>query len=606
MRKRFLAAFISLLFIVFLASDITAVDFRKGSADDYFENDLSVVVRLMGGRGSVLNSGRELRLTLRANKDAYVIVYNIDSEGFVNLLFPSDGRPRKLEADKVYTLPERGSGLRFEVGDKTGVEYIHAIAVPERNMIDEQELYFLSETSRNSPEKRFRTDMDPYLSFNTIDENVIEGIDRIPVATDHTYFFANRRVDYPGYLCSKCHGSDKISDPYGEQCPEIAIERNYYDTALDYPYPPLYNIAHVSEKVYDDKNYYSSTSYYDDNLSNDWDDELISTDDTDIYLSINYWDHGYYPRYSYLFPRYSYYYPYYGYSYWYPSYYYTHSSYWGFGVSWGYWDYYDWYWYGGYHYPGWYAWSYPHHWWRHNHYWDSRHYAGRSIYSGRSFRRRNLDFHTTLDRTRKTRSLRGSRLYDRRSAYSDRRLRDSRLARASTTRGITSRRTSAQSRRVEAGTRYSPRTRIIYGRSERSSRTRATGSSRVVERRNYPSRSGNRSSTVNSRTRYSRENRSTDSRARSSRSYRETRSSGSDRSSRTRRERSDDSGNKSTRQSSSSRSSRKSSSVRKSSGSRGSSSSSGRSRSGGGSSRSRSSGSSSKSSRGSGRSRGRR
>ncbi len=602
MKKRYSTVSLLLLVSLLIASASSAVEFTRGASNEpYSETGLGVSVRLIGGDGEILFPGKNIGLSFKANRNSYVVIYNIDSEGFVNLLYPSDGKLRTAEGNKVYTVPERGSDLRLEAGGKTGIEYIHAIAVENRGSIDEQELYFLSKNYQLPREKRFRTDLDPYLAFNMIDESLVEDIEETPPATDHTYFFVNRMVEYPSYLCAECHGADKFTDPYAEQCSEISIEKNYYDTKLDYPYPPLYNIVHVdevsAEEYYSsatgDDDYYSSTTYYEDNLSNDWDDELFETDETDVHLSISYWNHGYYPYHGYLYPHHGF-----GYSYWYPSYHYGDSYYWGFGIGWSNWNHYGWY---GY-YP-YYAWHHPYNYW-----WRDHHYNSRSLYAGRNFRRRTLNYYATLSRNRKEKSLRGSRLARKRIASAvRRRSQDSRLSRSLSSRGSGSARGYVRKTSSNTRTRYNPRTRVIYGDRRGSSvRSGSKRSAGTVDR--------TRRATRDSRTSYRRDrnyDRKSDNRSvvrpRSGRSDRiiQRKTSGKDKSRSVRKSRDDDSRSRPTRSTRSTqrrKSPEKSSTTtrsRRSSGSSaGKSSRTTRSRGSSGSGRSRSSGRSSGSSSG--------
>ena len=198
-------------------------------------DDLAVSVRLIGGTGAVMKPGRDINITFQTNRDAYVVLYNIDSEGYVHLLFPEDGRPTKVKGRKVHFLPEPGKGVVWEVGSTTGIEYLHALAVSDRDMLKEEELYFLSQSRKLSPDKRLRIDIDPFLAFNMIDVEVLVDAVTTDPATDYTYFYVNREVDYPRYLCVKCHGTDNISDPYAMECPEIVIERAAYEEDLQYP-----------------------------------------------------------------------------------------------------------------------------------------------------------------------------------------------------------------------------------------------------------------------------------------------------------------------------------------------------------------------------------
>ncbi|MCD6380114.1 DUF4384 domain-containing protein [bacterium] len=397
MRKGFFAVFLVLLSMLFFSSTTHTIEFKKGTSSLTPENqELGIVMRLIGGKGAVLRSGKELKLTFRVNQPGYVIIYNIDSDGFINLIYPYDGKLKKAEKNKVYTIPQNGSSLTLKAGKKTGIEYIQALAVKDKNDIDERELYFLSQDFELPKDKRFRTETDPYLSFNMIDKTIVKNIRNNPPASDHTYFFVNKRIDYPSYLCGQCHGTDNFSNPYGEECTEITIEKNYYEKKVGYPYPPLFNITHQGEAEEID---YSSTTYYENNLSNNWDDELLSSNENDIYLTINY-GYGWYNSPFY----YSGYYPYNNY-YWYPSYSYMDSFYWGFGFNWGY---NNWY---GYYSP--YTWYYPYY-HQYDYCWNNVYDGRRSIYASRRFTKHPLSYQTSSNRIRHNKALANSKLVKRR------------------------------------------------------------------------------------------------------------------------------------------------------------------------------------------------
>ena len=357
-------------------------------------SDIDVSVRLIGGRGAVLMPGRDINLTFQTSSDAYVIIYNIDSEGYVHLLFPADGRPQMVQGKKVYFLPEQGAGVTWKVGRDTGIEYIHAIAVGDPSRIDRDELYYLAQNSTMPEDRRLRIDMDPFLAFNMIDEELIDEAERMIPATDYTYFFVNHKVDYPGYLCYKCHSPSKIPDPYAMECPEVDIEMMAVNEDAGYPYPQLFAVLQAGSGPPEDE--YSSYTYYADNLSLGYED--YDYDDQKVYLSV-YNTYGYYP--------YSCYWP----GYW--SWYVNSSPYWYWDISWGI----GWGWSSGcyyYHYPfySWYPYSYSAYWSGYNHgYWDgwygNGYYSGyyypaneRSLYAGRGFTRRGaLDYTSTRVKT---------------------------------------------------------------------------------------------------------------------------------------------------------------------------------------------------------------
>jgi len=475
--KKTTMIFLLAAFVFPPAAGAAPVDINRGTAIPALTaSDIDVSLRLTGGEGSVLMPGRDINLTFQTSADAYVIIYNIDSNGYVHLLYPSDGRPSRVSGRKVHFLPEPGTGVTWEVGDDTGVEYIHAVAVDDPARIDRDELYYLAQNSVLPDDKRLRIDMDPYLAFNMIDEELIEEAKTLAPATDHTFFYVNRRVDYPGYLCYQCHSPSSLQDPYAMTCPEVVIEKVGVSEDSSYPYPELYAVVHVDEIVDDD---YETFSYDAGDLGafDELDYDYYDSD-TDIYLTI--YDHGinphryywpgYWSWYVNWYPAWYYWDPWYGNDWdmgWYAGSYYYHLPF----RSW-YPGYYNTYWYGyGYGWwGGWYRYDHPYY---ADYYWRDK----RSLYAGRSLGGRRLDYAGTSARMEREKTLASSRLGRVRTVEATRRtLERSNLAR-NAVRDRTSRayRTPGTSARRAGGTAGSLRRSTLYrtGISARRSREAA-------------------------------------------------------------------------------------------------------------------------------------
>ncbi|MCX5752348.1 MAG: DUF4384 domain-containing protein [Candidatus Krumholzibacteria bacterium] len=466
-RTTFLFLLAALMLPVF-ASRIGAVDFKQARSisETPGPGDFSVSVNMLGENEGVYRSGKEIRLSFQTTKDAYVVVYNIDADGYVQLLYPEDGRPVLSKGRTTYFLPPPGKNLIWEAGATTGVEYIHALAVTEPGRLNEDELYFLSRGDRLPEEKRLRIDTDPYLAFNTIDEEIVRDAEGNPPATDYTDFFVNRRVDYPRYLCAKCHSPEKLPDPYAMECPEIVIEEIAYEEKPQYPYPALYDVRHTGEDTGEGD--YSSGSYAENRLEGD-DNGEGDADDVHYRLSISY--STYNPYASYFGPTLLFYDPFYWDPFW-----------WGFGWSWT-WGY-------GYWYPGWgysqYGWGCHdrYRWWGwddDSYCWGYDHHRGddyrfRPVYAERTLAKRTLDYSRTNTDLLRRRAITGSRLVETRNRDLARRLDRSDLQRRSVDRTI-ARETIRGSDRSAVRTRETNR-RIIYG-SERTIGNRE----RAVDRR---------------------------------------------------------------------------------------------------------------------------
>ena len=456
--KRIAFLFLLAVVIVSLTSQTNAVDLKKGSviSSAPAQSELAVNINLLGEKGAVYRPGNEIRLSFQTTKDAYVVLYDVDVDGNVQLLYPEDGRLVLSEGRKAYFMPPPGKGMIWTAGQTTGVEYIHAVAVTDPARINDDELYFLARNGSLSDEKRFRVDLDPYLAFNMIDEELVKGAENDPPATDFTYFYINKHVEYPRYLCSKCHSPEKLPDPYAMECPEIVIEKIAYEEDPHYPYPPLYDVKHVAEKTKEDTTY-SSDRYSDKWLDKDADtnNENDTGDATHLYLTVDYAGHPFWGSWG---PTLLAFDPFYwdpfwwdfnwgfnwGDSYWWPSYgwWYPPSYYWAYHYRypwWGpYWN--DW------GYCGWYGEGHGHNW--------------RPIYGGQNVVKRPLDYARTNSDIHRVRAVAGSRLVQTENRDVARRLERSTLERRAIERSAG--RTAVAGRAGLVRNRELTRT-IIYG-----------------------------------------------------------------------------------------------------------------------------------------------
>ncbi len=492
MKRKAMLFLLSALLIPLLAVPVYPVELKQSFSDPgYAYGNLDVSVRLTGGKGAVLKAGRDIRMTFQVNKDAYVIIYNIDSEGFVNLLFPMDGKPKMVEGQKVYFLPEEGSGIHWEAGNTTGIEYIHVLAIDDRTLIRDDELLFLKQNALLEQDRRIRIEVEPFTAFNMIDEMIVIDAKENPPATDHTYFYINREVDYPRFLCSKCHGTDKFSDPYEMECPEVVIEEVEYDGKVGYPYPELYTVRHVDE-IEDD--YYIATDYGE-ITAEEWGYDDYSYDDTGntkLYLTVNYRDA--YPYYNGYWPNYSFYAGY-SWPFWWDSWWWG----WGWGSTWGcnYPSYYC-------HYYPFYSWYYPNYC-----YWD---YCYRGGYGGyysnycyydcvpayyprRGITKRSLSYASTTRNVRQRDTIRDSRLMRTRNEKARNRYYDTMKAR-NVSRGTTGSSAFRYNGRVRS--RDDVTRRMVHGYDKARRNLRETreayktrGTSRKRYQRDAPSKSRN-------------------------------------------------------------------------------------------------------------------
>lgn len=279
-----------------------------------------VTLTLADPSGSVYKQGESVVFTVRTDTDAYVLVFDIDTEGFVNLLYPRQSNSlHELPANQPLQVPQDvAESLR--VSGMTGMEFVFALAVPDRDAISQREIASLLEGEKRPFHKRYRVDGDPFLAANQIAEKLVRGVrynEQVSVA--FTYFYVDKAVDYPRYLCEECFSSGK--DPYGAGAPEyVATAAFDSEDRLSYPLAPAFEF----ERDLVD-NLARPDGYDDEDNRGSYDDGT-----TRVYVSSYYpnWGHyygyGYYPSYA-SYGYYPYYYPYN----------YGHGFYWSIGFAFG-------------------------------------------------------------------------------------------------------------------------------------------------------------------------------------------------------------------------------------------------------------------------------
>ncbi len=73
--------------------------------------------------------GDNVTIYFRANKDCYLVLYNVDSRGNVNILYPVDRwDDARVERDRTYRIPDSYDDYELTVKGPEGVEYVQAVA----------------------------------------------------------------------------------------------------------------------------------------------------------------------------------------------------------------------------------------------------------------------------------------------------------------------------------------------------------------------------------------------------------------------------------------------------------------------------------------------
>jgi hypothetical protein len=213
---------------------------------------LDVEIWTEGGNDAVFQPGEQLQVRTRTSQDAYLLVYEIDTEGVVHVLFPIRGSSGAIEGGKTNTIPSEESGLDLVVEDLTGEGYIVAVAsaAPFRrlpwylqpfdetaNALGYQDTSVALDAPPRVDEEGVTRDGkivgDPFVAMERIRRQLFDQPDDTEgFATAYTTYYVHEKVRYPRYLCNDCHRPDHYAwwdgfDPYYTTCSAFTFRVNW-------------------------------------------------------------------------------------------------------------------------------------------------------------------------------------------------------------------------------------------------------------------------------------------------------------------------------------------------------------------------------------------
>ena len=249
---------------------------------------LSLEVWTDRGDDAIYQSGEAMQVKVRASDDAYMLVYEIDSNGLVSVLYPWRRGSNLVEGHRTYRLPPEGSGYELAVEKSTGQGYIVAIA--SRRPFRDLPWYLrpfdpqgesMGYENRHDEEDGFddtgKVVGDPMVAMERIRRRVLDRpSDTEDFASSYASYYVGHEVRYPRYLCADCHRPGRWAwwdgfDPYYTRCSVFDFRVNWnwcwgpclWNNQMPYYYyvvrpdcPPQYN------NLYQDRSRWSSWDGY--------------------------------------------------------------------------------------------------------------------------------------------------------------------------------------------------------------------------------------------------------------------------------------------------------------------------------------------------------
>ena len=128
--NRIMAGLLAVVFLTVIvrAQEEDYSDLTKRS----YGSKLDIKVWVDKGEGAGYEPGEDIRVYFKTNRDAYVIIYDIDTRGNVHLLYPYDFRDsRFVEGNRPYRIPSLRDDYYLKVNGPEGTEKIVALATGE-------------------------------------------------------------------------------------------------------------------------------------------------------------------------------------------------------------------------------------------------------------------------------------------------------------------------------------------------------------------------------------------------------------------------------------------------------------------------------------------
>ena len=246
---------------------------------------LDVEVWTDRGDDAVYQPGDQLEVRVRASQDAYLMVYEIDSEGYVRLLYPYRGGTGFVEGRRTYTVPPERSNVELVVDRATTGEcYVVAIAARDRfrefpwylrpyDMQAEEVGYQGMHDDEEGITAEGRIVGDPFVAMEKVRRRVVDNADDPDAfGTGYATYYVHEKVRYPRYLCYDCHRPGRWAwwsdfDPYYTHCSVFDFRVNWgwgwgpsywFGYVPYYYYVPRYDCPPRYRPYYQNHNWFSS------------------------------------------------------------------------------------------------------------------------------------------------------------------------------------------------------------------------------------------------------------------------------------------------------------------------------------------------------------
>ncbi|GMV04845.1 MAG: hypothetical protein AMXMBFR53_11250 [Gemmatimonadota bacterium] len=198
---------------------------EKASAQDQAVGEVPEVrVWLDRGDEPVLQRGDRVRIYYHTSHDAFVAIFQIDTDGQVRLLHPrAPGEETFTRGGRDYRLLFPQSSYWF-VDEYPGKGYFFIVSSPEPLDLSGFD-YLRGERNWDLTRVGRTVYQDPYLAMDDYVARVVPNWESLPYALDFIAYDVGEVHQYPRFLCYDCHGYRSYAawNPYSYACTSFRV-----------------------------------------------------------------------------------------------------------------------------------------------------------------------------------------------------------------------------------------------------------------------------------------------------------------------------------------------------------------------------------------------
>ncbi|HEV8263752.1 MAG TPA: DUF4384 domain-containing protein [Gemmatimonadales bacterium] len=185
------------------------------------------------GDAAVYTRGERVRVFFRLDRDAFVTIFRVDTDGRVRVLFPREPwEDNFARGGREFEVETQSSRDAFTIDDYPGVGYVFAVTAADPFVYDGIETGDHWDY-RAIADGRVRG--DPYVALTELAERIVPA-GYVDWDYDIVSYNVGQHYDYPRFLCYDCHSyvSYPYWDPYYYSCVRFRIV--VFDDPYYYPY----------------------------------------------------------------------------------------------------------------------------------------------------------------------------------------------------------------------------------------------------------------------------------------------------------------------------------------------------------------------------------